>query len=66
MTTIAITGTKCKTTTSFMIKKIIEESGSKCGVIGTTGIYILDKYYSNKNTTPLSHSYILIFHMIKE
>ena len=55
MTTIAITGTKGKTTTSFMIKKIIEESGSKCGIIGTTGIYIGDKYYSSKNTTPLSY-----------
>ena len=55
MTTIAITGTKGKTTTSSKIKKIIEESGSKCGVIGTTGIYIGDKYYPNKNTTPLSY-----------
>ena len=55
ITTIAITGTKGKTTTSFMIKRIIEESGSKCGVIGTTGIYIGDKYYPNKNTTPLSY-----------
>ena len=55
MTTIAITGTKGKTTTSFMIKKIIEESGNKCGVIGTTGIYIGDKFYPNNNTTPLSY-----------
>lgn len=55
MTTIAITGTKGKTTTSFMIRNIIENSGSKCGVIGTTGIYIGDKYYPNKNTTPLSY-----------
>ena len=55
MKTIAITGTKGKTTTSFMIKRIIEETGSKCGVIGTTGIYIGDKYYPNKNTTPLSY-----------
>ena len=55
MTTVAITGTKGKTTTSFMIKKIVEEAGNKCGVIGTTGIYIGDKYYPNKNTTPLSY-----------
>ena len=38
MKTIAITGTKGKTTTSFMIKKIIEEKGYKCGLIGTTGV----------------------------
>jgi len=55
MKTIAITGTKGKTTTSFMIKKIIEETGRKCGVIGTTGIYIGDKFYPNKNTTPESY-----------
>ena len=52
MKTIAITGTKGKTTTSFMIKKIIEESGHKCGVIGTTGVYIGKKYYKIMNTTP--------------
>ena len=55
MKTIAITGTKGKTTTSFMIKKIIEESGNKCGLIGTTGIYIGDKFYKSKNTTPESY-----------
>lgn len=58
MITIAITGTKGKTTTSFMIKKILECAGYSCGVIGTTGIYINDKYYSSKNTTPLSYDTI--------
>ena len=58
MTTIAITGTKGKTTISFMIKNILECSGFKCGVIGTTGIYIGDKYYVSKNTTPLSYDTI--------
>ncbi len=53
--TIAITGTKGKTTTSFMIKKIIEENGDSCGVIGTTGVYIKDKFYPLKNTTPESY-----------
>lgn len=58
--TIAITGTKGKTTTSFMIKKIIEEAGYKCGLIGTTGVYIGDKYYPCKNTTPESVDIIKI------
>ena len=52
MTTVAITGTKGKTTTSFMIKKILEEAGNKCGLIGTTGVYIGEKFYPLKNTTP--------------
>ena len=55
MKTIAITGTKGKTTVSFMIKKIIEMSGKKCGLIGTTGVYIGKKYYPIKNTTPESY-----------
>lgn len=58
MKTIAITGTKGKTTTSFMIKKIIEESGSTCGIIGTTGIYIKEKHYKTKNTTPNAYDVI--------
>ena len=56
--TIAITGTKGKTTTSFMIKKILEVAGYKCGLIGTTGIYIGDKTYPAKNTTPESYEII--------
>lgn len=56
--TIAITGTKGKTTTSFMIKKIIECAGYKCGLIGTNGIYIGEKKYPIKNTTPESYDTI--------
>ena len=55
LTTIAITGTKGKTTTSFMIKKIIEDSGNSCGLIGTIGVFYLDKYYHTVNTSPESY-----------
>ena len=65
--TIAITGTKGKTTTSFMIKKIIECAGYKCGVIGTTGVYIGKKVYPIKNTTPESYDTIKYMdEMVKE
>ena len=56
--TIAITGTKGKTTTSFMIKRILEEAGYKCALIGTMGVYIGDKVYPAKNTTPESYETI--------
>ena len=49
---IAITGTKGKTTVSFMLKSIIEQSGYQCGLIGTTGIYIDNVKYNTNNTTP--------------
>ena len=52
---IAITGTKGKTSTSFMIKKILELAGEKVGVIGTLGTYIDGVLYPHKNTTPESY-----------
>ena len=52
---IAITGTKGKTSTSFMIKSILEENKEKVGVIGTIGTYINNVLYENKNTTPESY-----------
>ena len=39
--TVGITGTNGKTTTSFLVRAIIEANDGKCGVIGTTG-YVLD------------------------
>ena len=52
---IAITGTKGKTTTSWMIKNILEEDNKKTGVIGTMGIFYDDKHYETVNTTPESY-----------
>ena len=37
---IGVTGTKGKTTTTHMIKTILETSGKKTGMIGTNGVYI--------------------------
>lgn len=54
MTVIGLTGTKGKTTTSFMIKKILEQAGHRVGLIGTTGAYIDQKKIETKNTTPES------------
>lgn len=55
LTSIAITGTKGKTTTAWMIKNILEEDSKKVGVIGTMGIFFGDKYYQTVNTTPESY-----------
>ena len=54
ITTIAITGTKGKTTTSSMIKKILDDSGKICGLIGTMGVFYKDKFYHTVNTSPPS------------
>ncbi len=53
--TIGITGTKGKTTTSMMIKCILESAGHKVGVIGTIGFVIGSKVEKLNNTTPESY-----------
>lgn len=56
MKVIGITGTKGKTTTSFMLKAILEKQGKKVGLIGTIGIYFEDKLIENSDrTTPESN-----------
>ena len=56
MKVIGITGTKGKTTTSFMLKKILEKQGKKVGLIGTIAIYIGDQKVKNSDrTTPESN-----------
>lgn len=52
--TIGITGTKGKTTTTAMIKSVLEKGGLKTGTIGTLGIVIGDNIYKTNNTTPES------------
>lgn len=52
---IGITGTKGKTTTSFMIKEILEKAGKKVGLVGTIATYINGKKVTESNrTTPES------------
>lgn len=51
---IGITGTKGKTTTTYMIKSILEGVGYKVGLIGTIETIIGDKVIPSKNTTPES------------
>lgn len=55
LTTIAITGTKGKTTTVAMIKRILECAGIKSGTVGTLGIIIGDEHIKTDNTTPESY-----------
>ena len=40
LVTIGLTGTKGKTTTTYMIKKVLEMAGKKVGLIGTIGAMI--------------------------
>ena len=53
--TVAITGTKGKTTTAAMIAEIFEQAGIKAGTIGTLGIVYGGNTYKTDNTTPESY-----------
>ena len=53
--TIGLTGTKGKTTTTYMIKSVLEMAGKKVGLIGTIGALIGDEKLPSKNTTPESY-----------
>lgn len=53
---IGITGTKGKTTTTYMIKSILEDVGHKVGLIGTIEAIIGDKKIPAANTTPESYT----------
>lgn len=55
MTSIGVTGTKGKTTTTYMIKAILEAAGRKVGLIGTAGAIIGSQTYQTRNTTPESY-----------
>lgn len=52
MKLIGITGTKGKTTTSYLVKAILEHSGHTCGLIGTTGNMIGQAWVNSSLTTP--------------
>lgn len=53
--TIGITGTKGKTTTTYMIKSMLDLAGYKTGLIGTIETIIGDERIPSKNTTPESY-----------
>lgn len=52
---IGITGTNGKTTTSFYLKHILEQTGNKSGLVGTIANYIGNERIDSKLTTPESN-----------
>lgn len=59
--TVGLTGTKGKTTTTYMLKSVLEKAGIKTGLIGTTGVLIGDEKLPTKNTTPESYELHRLF-----
>lgn len=61
MNLLGITGTNGKTSTTYFLKSIFEQTGTTLGIIGTIGTVIGDKVFQNKNTTPESLNLQQIF-----
>lgn len=66
MVSVAVTGTKGKTTTAYMLRGILEEAGRRTGLIGTNGAFIGTKKLSLSHTTPEAHELQRILREMKD
>lgn len=64
MNIIGITGTNGKTTTTYLIKEILEYAQKRTAIIGTTGIFIDNKIIPATHTTPESLELCEVFNEI--
>jgi len=66
-TLIGVTGTNGKTTTTYLIKTILEQTvGAKVGLIGTNQNLIGDKVLETSRTTPESYEVQKLFYDMKQ
>ena len=61
LTVIGITGTAGKTSTSTILKRMIESDGKKAGLIGTIGAFIGKRKITLHNTTPENYEIQKLF-----
>ncbi len=67
MTLIGITGTSGKTSSSYLIKHLLEKKlGAKVGLIGTNGNWIGSEVLHTEHTTPESRELQELFHKMAE
>ncbi|WOC33549.1 MULTISPECIES: UDP-N-acetylmuramoyl-L-alanyl-D-glutamate--2,6-diaminopimelate ligase [Caproicibacterium] len=63
---IGVTGTKGKTTSTYMIHSILEAAGIPTGIIGTIGTVVGSQVIKTNNTTPESYDIQKFMHMMVE
>lgn len=67
LTLIGVTGTNGKTTTTYLLKFILDRlSGEKTGLIGTNQIIIGDKAVTSERTTPESYELQSLFAQMRD
>ena len=63
---IGVTGTNGKTTTTFLLKSLLEGLGHKVGLIGTIHNMVGDEIIETENTTPDAHELHRLFRMMAD
>ncbi len=66
METVAITGTAGKTTTSYLLRSILETSGRSTGLVGTIRYLIGDEIHEAPKTTPESLDLQRLLHAMRQ
>jgi UDP-N-acetylmuramoyl-L-alanyl-D-glutamate--2,6-diaminopimelate ligase len=66
METVAITGTAGKTTTSYLLRSILEAYGRKTGLVGTIRYLIGEEVHEAPNTTPESLDLQRLLHAMRQ
>lgn len=66
MTMIGVTGTNGKTTTTYLVKHILEAQGHKVGLIGTNQNLIGDEVIETERTTPESYELHALFARMRD
>ena len=66
LVSVAVTGTKGKTTTAYMTRAVLTEAGYKTGLIGTNGAFIGERRLALSHTTPEAHELQRILREMKD
>jgi UDP-N-acetylmuramoyl-L-alanyl-D-glutamate--2,6-diaminopimelate ligase len=66
MKVIGVTGTNGKTTTTYLIEKVLTDAGAKTGLIGTIAMRIGDQVIDVSNTTPEAIELQHIFRQMRD
>ena len=66
MNAIGVTGTNGKTSTTYLMKSILDRVGKKVGIVGTIENRIGDKVLKTERTTPESKELQALFRQMKE
>ena len=66
LTVVAVTGTNGKTTVSHLVRDLLDQTGRRCGLIGTIRYDVLDREYAAPLTTPAPEELLPLLATIRD